>query len=50
MKNKILENINKHKTIYLTILSGIIGAIVFILIYGTEVLNVTEDRMAFWKK
>ena len=43
MQGKILEWSKEHKIALLTILSGIIGAIVFILIYGIEVLNVTKD-------
>ena len=37
---KFLE---KHKILFLTILTGIIGAVVFICIYGVEVLDVTKD-------
>lgn len=47
MKGKILYWINKHKIGLLTILSGIIGAIVFVFIYGTKVLNVTETEWIF---
>lgn len=43
MKEKIFQWIKTHKTALLTILSGLIGAIVFILIYGIEVLSVTND-------
>lgn len=43
MKEKIWEWTKKHKIGLLTVLSGLIGAIVFIIIYGIEVLNVTND-------
>lgn len=33
----------KQKIVLLTILAGVIGAIIFILIYGVKVLNVTND-------
>lgn len=33
----------KNKIVFLTILAGIIGAIIFVLIYGIQVLDVTKD-------
>lgn len=38
-----MKQIKKHEILHLTLLSGLIGAIVFIMIYGVEVLNVTKD-------
>lgn len=43
MKEKIWEWVKKHNVALLTVLSGLIGATVFIIIYGIEVLNVTND-------
>lgn len=41
--SKMKKLTNKQKIILLTILSGVFGAIVFILIYGVQVLDVTKD-------
>lgn len=37
----------KQKILLLTILAGIIGAVIFILIYGTQVLDVTRDEWLY---
>lgn len=43
MKEKLLNWIKKHKILLFTILSGLIGMSVFVIIYGYKVLNVTDD-------
>ena len=47
MKEKILKWAKVHKIALLTILSGLIGAIVFILIYGVKVLDVTRTEWLY---
>lgn len=44
MGEKILGTLKKYKILWLTLLSGILGLTIFILIYSTEVLNVTKDE------
>lgn len=43
MKEDIIGNLKKHQILLLTILSGIMGVVIFICIYGLQVLNVTKD-------
>ena len=47
MNNKIKMQIKEHEILLFTILAGIIGAVVFILIYGVQVLDVTKDAWLF---
>ncbi len=42
MREEILEKAKKHQTLLLTILAGLIGAIIFIAIYGIIPLDVTN--------
>ena len=44
---KYMKITEKQKIILLTIFAGIIGAIIFILIYGVKTLNVTNDGWLF---
>lgn len=43
MKEKVIDKVKKHQILFLTLLAGFLGFIVFIFIYGVEVLDVTKD-------
>ena len=44
---EIITKAKKNDVLILTIVSGLIGAIIFVLIYGIECINVTKDAWLY---
>ena len=47
MEQKILQSLKKHQILLLTLIAGAFGVAVFIYIYGTEILDFTNDSWLF---
>lgn len=47
MKEKIFEQLKKHQILLLTLLVALIGFVVFIFIYGFEVIDVTNEAWLY---
>jgi len=47
MKEKLFKQIKKHQILLLTILVALLGFVVFVCIYGFEVIDVTNTRWLY---